>query len=290
MGSAAPDSDFTDVRCQKSTTRPTFLIFQTAIATQPHDQFEDPMDSPNPSHALKLRIVNSERRAPLRPGCLVAYLHMRAAKKLLTLFCTRSARELWSEHWPDSRHGNCVMIWLHGSLSEIEVAQRPRSISHTGFRSLTAEKCAFIARTRVYAVDRAGSYYSRSEYRMQWIQYLSFNSLSYQELEIWSDSYLKSDYKLQLKSDFLKLSPPWVAREFLFARRNLVLALTPLFLGQFGQTKVLRTPKIMLFPVIPGFLPETENKWGLSRANKTRAPPRGVTTSKNPTLPALTLT
>ena len=36
--------------------------------------------------------------------------------------------------------------------------------------SLTTEKCAFIARTRVHAVDRAGSYYSRSEYRMQWIQ------------------------------------------------------------------------------------------------------------------------
>eukprot|EP00116_Pleurobrachia_bachei_P003502 sb/3463764/ len=52
-----------------------------------------------------------------------------------------------------------------------------------------------------------------------------------------------------LKSDFLKLSPPWMPCEFLFARRNLVLALTPLFLGQFGQIKVLRTPKIMLFPV-----------------------------------------
>eukprot|EP00116_Pleurobrachia_bachei_P014666 sb/3474928/ len=53
-----------------------------------------------------------------------------------------------------------------------------------------------------------------------------------------------------LKSDFLKLLPPWVARKFLFARRNLVLAVTSLFLSRFGQTKVLRTPKIMLFPVI----------------------------------------
>eukprot|EP00116_Pleurobrachia_bachei_P001370 sb/3461632/ len=52
--------------------------------------------------------------------------------------------------------------------------------------------------------------------------------------------------------------------EFLFARRNLVLALTPLFFCQFGQTKVLRTPKIMLCPVIPGFLPKSECKWGLS--------------------------
>ena len=78
-----------------------------------------------------------------------------------------------------------------------------------------------------------------------------------------------------VKSDFLKLSPPWVAREFLFARRNLVLALTPLFLGQFGQTKVLRTPKIMLFPVISGFLPKSESKWGLSRANTTPRDKRG---------------
>eukprot|EP00116_Pleurobrachia_bachei_P016997 sb/3477259/ len=29
-----------------------------------------------------------------------------------------------------------IIHWLHGSLSEIEVAQRPRSISHTGFRSV----------------------------------------------------------------------------------------------------------------------------------------------------------
>eukprot|EP00116_Pleurobrachia_bachei_P007557 sb/3467819/ len=35
--------------------------------------------------------------------------------------------------------------------------------------------------------------------------------------------------------NFLKLSPPWVARKF--------------YLGQFGQTKVLRTPKIMLFQI-----------------------------------------
>eukprot|EP00116_Pleurobrachia_bachei_P008649 sb/3468911/ len=68
-------------------------------------------------------------------------------------------------------------------------------------------------------------------------------------------------------SDFLKLSPPLVAREFLFARRNLVLALTPLFLGQFGQTKILRTPKIMLFQGISSFLPKSESKWRLSRAN-----------------------
>ena len=75
-----------------------------------------------------------------------------------------------------------------------------------------------------------------------------------------------------------------MAREFLFACRNLVLALTPLFLGQFGQTKVLRIPKIMLFPVISGFLPKSESKWGLSRANTTPRDKRGVTTSKNPTL------
>eukprot|EP00116_Pleurobrachia_bachei_P005080 sb/3465342/ len=84
--------------------------------------------------------------------------------------------------------------------------------------------------------------------------------------------------KNEVKSDFLKLSPPWVAREFLFARRNLVLALTPLFLGQFGQTKVLRTPKIMLFSVISWFLPKSESnesKWGLSRANTTAARQKG---------------
>eukprot|EP00116_Pleurobrachia_bachei_P009868 sb/3470130/ len=75
--------------------------------------------------------------------------------------------------------------------------------------------------------------------------------------------------KNESKSDFLKLSPPWVAREFLFACRNLVLAFTLLFLSQFGQTQVLRTPKIMLFLVISSFLPKSESKWGLSRANTT---------------------
>eukprot|EP00116_Pleurobrachia_bachei_P013001 sb/3473263/ len=33
-------------------------------------------------------------------------------------------------------NGLKIENWLHGSLSEIEVAQRPRSISHTGFRSV----------------------------------------------------------------------------------------------------------------------------------------------------------
>eukprot|EP00116_Pleurobrachia_bachei_P001167 sb/3461429/ len=83
---------------------------------------------------------------------------------------------------------------------------------------------------------------------------------------------------------FFEVVTPWVTREFLFARRNLVLALTPLFFGQFGQTKVLRTPKIMLFPVISGFLPKIESKWKLSRANTTPRNKRGVTTSNNPTL------
>eukprot|EP00116_Pleurobrachia_bachei_P010474 sb/3470736/ len=41
-------------------------------------------------------------------------------------------------------------------------------------------------------------------------------------------------------------------------------------------------PKIMLFPV---FLPKSESKWGLSRANTTLRDKRGVTTSKNSTLP-----
>eukprot|EP00116_Pleurobrachia_bachei_P016084 sb/3476346/ len=45
-----------------------------------------------------------------------------------------------------------------------------------------------------------------------------------------------------------------------------------------------RTLKIMLFPVISGFLPKSESKWGLSRANTTPCDKRGVTTSKNPTL------
>eukprot|EP00116_Pleurobrachia_bachei_P009980 sb/3470242/ len=120
-----------------------------------------------------------------------------------------------------------------------------------------------------------------------------------------------------LKSEFLKLSPPWVVREFLFARRNLVLALTPLFLGNFVgilfwlsrlcfsvnlvKPKFYGLPKLCSFPVIIGFLPKSESKWGLSRANtfcrKVRASggchaqirrPRdkggGLTTSKNPTL------
>eukprot|EP00116_Pleurobrachia_bachei_P005848 sb/3466110/ len=41
--------------------------------------------------------------------------------------------------------------------------------------------------------------------------------------------------------------------------------------------------KIMLFPVISGFLSKSESKWGLSRANTTTRDKRGVTTSKNPT-------
>eukprot|EP00116_Pleurobrachia_bachei_P008788 sb/3469050/ len=49
---------------------------------------------------------------------------------------------------------------------------------------------------------------------------------------------------------FFKLSPPWLAHKFLFAPWKLVFALTPLFLEQFRQTKVLRTHKIMLFPMI----------------------------------------
>eukprot|EP00116_Pleurobrachia_bachei_P016925 sb/3477187/ len=80
---------------------------------------------------------------------------------------------------------------------------------------------------------------------------------------------------MTLKYNFLKLSPPWVAREFLFARRNLVLALTPLFLSQFSRTKVLRTPKIMPFPVISSLLPKSKRKWGLSRANTTPRDKRG---------------
>eukprot|EP00116_Pleurobrachia_bachei_P004749 sb/3465011/ len=79
----------------------------------------------------------------------------------------------------------------------------------------------------------------------------------------------------------LKLTPPWVAHEFLFARRNLVLALTPLFLDQFGQIKVLRTLKIKLFPVMSGFLPKTN---GGCHAQIRRRATKGVTTSKNPTL------
>eukprot|EP00116_Pleurobrachia_bachei_P017401 sb/3477663/ len=63
-------------------------------------------------------------------------------------------------------------------------------------------------------------------------------------------------------SDFLKLSPPgWHAKFYL---RVGILIWLSRFLGQFGQTKVLRTPKIMLFPVISGFLPRSESKWGLS--------------------------
>ena len=58
------------------------------------------------------------------------------------------------------------------------------------------------------------------------------------------------------------------------------LALTPLFLDQFRQTKILRTHKIMLFPVICGFLPRSERKWGLSRANTTPRDKRGVNNIK----------
>eukprot|EP00116_Pleurobrachia_bachei_P015262 sb/3475524/ len=82
-----------------------------------------------------------------------------------------------------------------------------------------------------------------------------------------------------LKSDFLKLSPPRVAREFLFARRNLVLALMPLFLGQFGQTKVLR-------PVgaVTPFCRKVRASGGCHAQIRRPRDKKGVTTSKNPTL------
>eukprot|EP00116_Pleurobrachia_bachei_P014527 sb/3474789/ len=86
------------------------------------------------------------------------------------------------------------------------------------------------------------------------------------------------------KVGFFEVVTPLGRAGVLFARRNLVLALTALFLCQFGQTIVLRTHKIMFFPVISSFLPKSESKWGLSRANTTRCDKKGVTTSKNPTL------
>jgi hypothetical protein len=90
------------------------------------------------------------------------------------------------------------------------------------------------------------------------------------------------------KVGFFKVVTRWMAREFLFACRkrvgNLFLALTPLVLDQFRQIKVLRTHKIILFPVICGFLPKGDSKWGLLHANTTPCVKRGVITSKNSTL------
>eukprot|EP00116_Pleurobrachia_bachei_P001450 sb/3461712/ len=107
-------------------------------------------------------------------------------------------------------------------------------------------------------------------------------------------------------SDFLNLSPPgWRASFYLrvgilfsFSRpcffanlvkskfydsQNYALSGDIRFFAenniQIGQNKVLRTPKIMLFPLISGFLPKSESKWGLSRPNTTPRDKWGVTTS-----------
>eukprot|EP00116_Pleurobrachia_bachei_P006819 sb/3467081/ len=95
---------------------------------------------------------------------------------------------------------------------------------------------------------------------------MSLNRGPTQQLQpqLTQEKVLEDEKKNAAKVRFFEVVTRWVAREFLFARRNLVLALTPLFLGQFGQGKVLRTPKIMLFPVISVFLPKSESNWGLS--------------------------
>eukprot|EP00116_Pleurobrachia_bachei_P003643 sb/3463905/ len=76
------------------------------------------------------------------------------------------------------------------------------------------------------------------------------------------------EYPSVMSVDFLKLLPPLVAHEFLFACRNLVLALMPLFSAN--------------FPVIFGFLPKMRASGGC-HAKYVRQK-GGVTTSKNPTL------
>eukprot|EP00116_Pleurobrachia_bachei_P001527 sb/3461789/ len=104
----------------------------------------------------------------------------------------------------------------------------------------------------------------------QWTVFPAFNlvpykiNLKYAILALKSNSYFC--YSLFSKWRFLNfvrnsiivgffevVTPPCVVCEFLFAHRKLVLALTSLFLDQFRQTKVLRSHKIMLFPVICGF-------------------------------------
>eukprot|EP00116_Pleurobrachia_bachei_P014421 sb/3474683/ len=77
-----------------------------------------------------------------------------------------------------------------------------------------------------------------------------------------------------LKKNFLKLSPPWVAREFLFARRNRVLALTPLFSANFTDSQNY-APTVRASGGCHAFLPKSESKWGLSRANTTAARQKG---------------
>ena len=82
---------------------------------------------------------------------------------------------------------------------------------------------------------------------------------------------------------FIFVHPPGWRAMFYLRGGNIFasfLALTPLFLDQFRQTKILRTLKIMLFPVICGFLPRSERKWGLSRANTTPRVKRGVNNIK----------
>eukprot|EP00116_Pleurobrachia_bachei_P008092 sb/3468354/ len=95
---------------------------------------------------------------------------------------------------------------------------------------------------------------------------------------------------------FEVVTPPWVARKFLFA-----LLRTPkimLFVGilfwlsrlcfsvNLVKPKFYGLPKLcsFQFSVISGFLLKSESKWGLSRTNTTPCDKRGVTTSKNPTL------
>eukprot|EP00116_Pleurobrachia_bachei_P018802 sb/3479064/ len=59
------------------------------------------------------------------------------SQDIKTLRSTAVQSEMQYNAMPPRSPQSYDWYWLHGSLSEIEVAQRPRSISHiTGFRSV----------------------------------------------------------------------------------------------------------------------------------------------------------
>ena len=70
------------------------------------------------------------------------------------------------------RNEAIIDVWV--VLGQLKSLLKPhKSIYRAWFPSVTAEKRAFMTRMWVHPENGAGSYYSRSENRMQWIQSVS---------------------------------------------------------------------------------------------------------------------
>eukprot|EP00116_Pleurobrachia_bachei_P019190 sb/3479452/ len=90
----------------------------------------------------------------------------------------------------------------------------------------------------------------------------------------------------EIKEYYELVTPLGGVQVFICASEAVFGSYTYLFLGQFGQTKVLRVHKIMLFPVIYGRLVRNEQRIGLTHFNllSNKRDKREVWTEKNPDL------